>query len=395
MQQRGFALYPKLATSAALWQSLGLSRPGAAPQDRRMPTLPATSFFARTCNGQRLAATRSGQGPTVIQVPGWVSHQEHDAASPMAGPLVQALAAQHRVLRYDARGCGLSDVLHTQVGLEHWLQDLEAVAHTAGPARFALLGISQGAAVAIAYAARHPERVSRLVLHGGYARGGLVREHSAAAAEEAHTLARLAEIGWGRADPAFRQLFTTQLIPGGSRQQHAQFNEMQRHATRPDMAAALMRAFDRVDVSALLAQVRCPVLVLHSRHDRRVPLDEGRHLAAALRDAEFVSLDSRNHLLLDTEPAWPRWLAQVQHFLAHDSAEHNQALVAALLTERQRDLIEMVAQGLDNGQIAAQLALSEKTVRNHITNIFDRLGVENRGRAIVRLRESGFGGARA
>ena len=386
-----------------------------------MPTPQAPISFARTSDGQRLAYSRCGHGPTLIQAAAWMGHLEHADDSPMAGALVRGLARQHSVVRYDQRGCGLSDLCAASPGLEGWVRELETVADattlgltsgrtgaltgTSPTPRIALLGISQGAAIAIAYAVRHPERVSRLVLHGGYARGRLVlhggyargrlvRDPSREAADEANTLARMAEIGWGRADEAFRQVFTTQIIPAGTHQQQRRFNEMQRHAASPDVAAGLLRAFDRLDVSALLPLVRCPTLVLHSRDDPRVPFDEGRYLAAALPDAEFVSIASANHLLLEDEPAWPRWLEHVQEFLAADATECNRAQVWSLLTHRQRGLTELMAQGLDNGQIAASLGLSGKTVRNHITAIFGKLSVENRSQAIVRLRDSGFGAVR-
>ena len=367
-----------------------------------MPTPQAPVSFARTSDGQRLAYSRCGHGPTVIQAATWMGHLEHTEDSPMAGALARGLARQHSVVRYDQRGCGLSELCAASPSLEGWVHELETVVDaatpvlsaTSGAPRIALLGISQGAATAIAYAARHPERVSRLVLHGGYARGRLVRDPSRETAEEANTLARMAEIGWGRADEAFRQIFTTQIIPTGTRQQQRRFNEMQRHAASPEVAAGLLRAFDRLDVSALLPLVRCPTLVLHSRDDPRVPFDEGRYLAAGLPDAEFVSIASANHLLLEDEPAWPRWLAHVREFLAADATERNRAQVWSLLTQRQRGLTELMAQGLDNGQIAASLGLSGKTVRNHITAIFGKLSVENRSQAIVRLRDSGFGAAR-
>lgn len=349
----------------------------------------ATAFFVRSRDGARLACTRTGSGPALVQTPAWLSHLEHDGCSPMAGPLQRALARRHSVVRYDPRGCGRSDWLQPGGGIADWVQDLEAVVQRVAAPRFALLGVSQGAAIAIAYAARHPERVSRLVLHGGYARGALVRDPDAAA--EAGMLVHMAELGWGRADEAFRQLFTTQLIPGGSRTQQAQFNELQRLATSADNAAQWMRGFDRIDIEALLPQVSCPTLVLHSRHDRRVPFEEGRLLASGLPDAEFVSIDSGNHLLLDTEAAWPRWLAHVNEFLACETTASNHSQVTSLLTARQRDVIELVAQGRCNGQIAQTLGLSERTVRNQIAALIDKLSVENRSQAIVRLHDSGFG----
>ncbi len=348
---------------------------------------------------QRLAYQCQGSGPVLIQTPLWMGHLEHDDDSPMAGALARGLAHQHQLVRYDQRGCGLSDRWTSTARPADWVDDcvddLEAVVEAVGAERFALLGVSQGAAIAIAYAARQPQRVSRLVLHGGYARGRLVRDVSVASADEAQTLVRMAELGWGRADEAFRQVFTTQLIPGGSRLQQAGFNELQRQAASPSQAASLMRAFDVLDVSALLPQVHCPALVLHSRHDWRVPFDEGRTLAGGLADAEFVSIESVNHLLLETEPAWQRWLALVRAFLLPEAQASQYAQLAALMSLRQRSLVELMARGLGNEQIAAALQLSEKTVRNQVTAVFERLCVENRGQAIVRLRESGFGQAHA
>ena len=350
--------------------------------------------FVRAHDGARLACARTGQGPLLIRPAAWIGAIEHDGRNPVLAPLQAALGSRHQVLRYDDRGCGLSDPLQPADLFDSWVRDLEAIADGCGDSRFALLGIAQGAAVAIAYAARHPERVSRLVLHGAYARGRRVRDRSGAAAAEADTLVRLAELGWDRRDESFRQFFTSQIMPDGTREQHARFNEIQGLATSAAKAAAWMRACDRIDVSDRLGSVRCPTLVLHSRHDRCVPFEEGRFLASGIADAELVPLTSPNHLLLDSEPEWPRWLSRVQQFLAADTARSDAAGGCAALTGRQRDLVELLAQGRDNSRIALQLGLSEKTVRNHITSIFAKLGVEHRGQAIVRAREAGFGAPR-
>ncbi|KNZ31251.1 MAG: LuxR family transcriptional regulator [Methylibium sp. NZG] len=342
--------------------------------------------FARSHDGVQLAWAASGTGPPLIKAATWLSHLEYDLDSPVWSHLLTGLAAQARLVRYDERGCGLSDWAVTDLSFESWVSDLEAVADAAGEQRFALLGISQGAPIAIAYAVRHPERVSHLVLHGGYARGRLVRSDTPRDREEAETMNKLAELGWGKADPSFRQFFTTQFIPGGTPEQHRWFNELERLSTSPANAVRFMREFARIDVTALLPQVQCPTLVLHSRHDVRQPLEEGRLLATGIPGARFVPIDSGNHLLLADEPGWQRWLDEVRAFLptAQAVAEGD---AFATLTPRQRELLLLIAQGRDNAQIAATLSLSEKTVRNHITHIFARLGVENRAQAIVRVRD--------
>lgn len=355
------------------------------------PPRPAIRFV-RSPDGVRLAYARSGSGePLVLKAATWLSHLEVDWDSPVWRHLLRALSGRGSFVRYDERGCGLSDWIVPELSFESWVRDLETVADALDAPRFALLGISQGAAVAIAYAVRHPERVSHLVLHGGYARGRLVRGTTAAQREEAELMCQLAELGWGRADTSFRQFFTTQFIPGGTAEQHQWFNEMERISTSPENAARFMRAFNGIDVTALLPQVRCPTLVLHSRDDARVPFDEGRLIAGGIEGAQFVPIDSRNHLLLEHEPGWPAWLSAVRAFLGGAAAAADPPLVEHL-SPRQREVLALLAQGRDNAQIAAMLGLSEKTVRNQVSAIFDRLGVENRAQAIVAAREAGLGG---
>lgn len=344
--------------------------------------------FVQARDGVRLAWAGSGHGsPVIVKAATWLSHLEVDWGSPVWQHLLSAMAGLGSFVRYDERGCGLSDWVVPELSFDSWVTDLETVADAVGAPRFALLGISQGAAVAIAYAVRHPERVSHLVLHGGYARGRLVRSRTPEQAEEAQTMARLAELGWGKADPSFRQFFTTQFIPGGTPEQHAWFNEMERLSTSPQNAAAFMRAFNTIDVTALLPQVRCPTLVLHSKHDVRVPFDEGRLIAGAIPGAQFVPIDSGNHLLLAHEPGWQIWRDAVARFLPRAGGTPD----FGTLSQRQREVLALVAQGRDNLQIAAALGLSEKTVRNQVSAIFDRLGVANRSQAIVRAREAGIG----
>ena len=359
----------------------------------RPPPMPAPKQqirFARSHDGVRLAYASTGVGAPLIKAATWLSHLEYDWQSPVWSHLLNELSDQCSFVRYDERGCGLSDWLVDDLSFESWVRDLETVADAVGAERFALLGISQGASIAIAYAVRHPERVSHLVLHGGYARGRLVRSHTLQQREEAETMTKLVELGWGKADPAFRQFFTSQFIPGGTPEQHQWFNELERISTSPANAVRFMNEFARIDVTALLPQVVCPTLVLHSRHDVRQPFEEGRLLATAIPNAQFVPIDSGNHLLLESEPGWKHWIAEVRAFLPQPEQAGVGSAFAAL-TERQRELLELIAQGRDNAQVAAVLGLSEKTVRNHITSIFSKLEVESRAQAIVMAREAGFG----
>ena len=274
----------------------------------------------------------------------------------------------------------MSDWEVSDLSFESWVRDLETVADAIGAERFVVLGISQGAAVAIAYAVRHPERVSRLVLHGGYARGRLVRSNTPEQREEAEMMCRLAELGWGKQDASFRQFFTTQFIPGGTAEQHEWFNEMERLSTSPENAARFMREFNTIDVTGLSPQVECPVLILHSVRDVRVPFEEGRLLASAIADAKFVSIDSPNHLLLGHEPGWQRWIEEVRQFLPSEAVCIRRLTRFPVLSPRQREILELLAQARDNAQIAAALGLSEKTVRNQVSLIFEKMGVESRAR---------------
>jgi pimeloyl-ACP methyl ester carboxylesterase/DNA-binding CsgD family transcriptional regulator len=358
-----------------------------------MPLLKQQIRLCTSCEGVRLAYAVTGCGPPLVKAANWMSHLEFDIGSPVWSHMLRALSTDHMLIRYDERGCGLSDREVEDLSFDAWLCDLETIVDATGVDRFALLGISQGASIAVAYAVAHPERVSHLILHGGYARGRLRRDPDPRLREEAELMNKLAEHGWGQENPAFRQFFTTQFIPGGTAEQHRWFNELERVSTSPSNAARFMRVFNEIDVVALLPLVPCPTLVLHSVRDARVPFDEGRLIASLIPGARFVPLESGNHLLLETEPAWDRWLDEIHHFLPGAVATVDPAFTA--LTRRERDIVGLIAQGRDNAQIAANLGLSEKTVRNHITSIFSKLEVENRSQAIVLAREAGYDRPRA
>jgi pimeloyl-ACP methyl ester carboxylesterase/DNA-binding CsgD family transcriptional regulator len=346
--------------------------------------------FARSHDGVRLGFAASGRGHTLIKAATWLSHLEHDWDSPVWRHVLRDLSSRYQLVRYDERGCGLSDWEVPELSFDSWVRDLESVVDTVGAERFALLGISQGASIAIAYAVKHPERVTHLVLHGGYARGRLIRSATAEQAEEAEMMCRLAEIGWGKSDPSFRQFFTTQFIPGGSPEQHEWFNELERISTSPQNAARFMREFNLIDVVPLLERVRCPTLVLHSTRDARVPVEEGRLIATRVPGAQYVPIDSGNHLLLESEPGWAQAMDAINAFLPTASASDVDPRIAAL-SPRLISLLDLMAQGRDNAQIAATLGLSAKTVRNHVTALFDKLEVENRSQAIVLGRKNGLG----
>ena len=345
--------------------------------------------FCTAHDGVRIAYATTGSGPLLLKVGNWLSHLEFDLDSPVWGHLLRALAQTHTVVRYDQRGTGLSDWDVEDISFEAWVRDLETVMDAVGADGCPLLGISQGVPIAVDYTTRHPGRVGRLLLHGGYARGRCKRSADPVLHEEAAMLAKMAELGWGRNDASFRQFFTSQFLPQGTPEQHRWFNELARISTSPANAARMMRCFDQIDVAALLPRVGCPTLVLHATGDLRVPFSEGRFIAGQIPGARFASLESVHHLMLEQDAAWPVWLEEVRDFLG--AAPMARDGPCAALTPRERELLELIAQGRDNAQIAALLELREKTVRNHITSIFAKLAVENRPQAIVLARRSGFG----
>ena len=270
--------------------------------------------FCTASDGVRIAYASGGEGPPLVKAANWLNHLEYDWESPVWRHVFHELARDHRLVRYDERGNGLSDWDVEDISFDAFVRDLETVVDAAGLERFPLLGISQGCSVSIAYAARHPERVSHLVLYGGYARGrykrGLPDER-----EQGEAMITLMRQGWGQENPAFRQIFTSLFIPGGTQEHTQWFNDLQRITTSPENAVRLRETFNMIDVSALLPEVNVPTLVLHCRGEAAVPFDEGRLLAAMIPDARFVALEGQNHLILEDEPAWPRFLEEVRSFL--------------------------------------------------------------------------------
>jgi pimeloyl-ACP methyl ester carboxylesterase/DNA-binding CsgD family transcriptional regulator len=347
--------------------------------------------YCRSFDGVRIAFARSGYGPEMVEVASWLNHLEHDWKSPVWGPRLTNLTKRFTLTRYDVRGCGLSDRRVKDLSFDANVKDLEAVVDAAGLGQFVLLGCCSASGVAIAYAARHPEQVSHLILYGAFARGRLKRNPSPEEIDEADTMLKLVKLGWGRENPALRQVYTTLFIPDSRPEQFHWFTELQRLSTSPETAIRLIHEFDTMDVSEMLAEIQCPTLVLHSRGDSRVPFAEGQHLARAIPKAEFVPLESRNHILLDHQPAWRQFFNETARFVRNHPATADTKVGFMELTGREREVLDLIARGLDNAQIADRLSLSTKTVRNHINSIFGKLGTPNRARAIVRAREAGLG----
>jgi len=346
--------------------------------------------FCRARDGVRLAYATLGHGRPLVKAANWLTHIEHDLHNPIWQPLLERLAARRTLVRYDQRGCGLSDRGVADISFDAWASDLEAVVECAGLGRFALLGISQGGAAAVTYAARHPERVSHLVLCGSYIRGALRRDPGPERREAARAMVQLVRHGWGGRAPSLRHLFSLQFLPHASAEQLRWFDDLQRVSATAEDAARSIDAMDHIDVSALVAQVRAPTLVLHARHDGRVPFEEGRALASSIPGARFVPLESHSHLPLQPEPAFAEMMGAIDDFLAADSMAADPAEYPDL-TRREREVLHLVAQGLDNAAIADRLSLTAKTVRNHMSRIFDKLDVRSRSQAIVCAREAGFG----
>ena len=351
-------------------------------------SLKHTVRYVRASDGVQLAWAQSGKGAPLVKAATWLTHLEYDIESPVWHHWTEFLSDHFRYVRYDERGCGMSDWDVDNFSLDRWVDDLADVVAAAGLTEpFTLLGMSHGAAVCIAYAARYPERVKAMILCGGFARGAL-RRSDAEANRMYEAIVNLSSL-WGSDNPSFRQIFTSRFIPGGSDEQLRWFNELCLKTISPALAGTLLRARAHTDISSLLPLVKAPTLILHAREDAIAPIVEGHALATGIAGAEFVELESRNHVLLEHEPAWTKFQEAVLAFT-------NQAAAPAAafrdLSKRERETLSLLAEGLSNSEIAERLGISEKTVRNHLSHLFDKLGVWSRAQAIVFARDHGFRG---
>jgi class 3 adenylate cyclase/pimeloyl-ACP methyl ester carboxylesterase len=272
--------------------------------------------YCRARDGVRLAYATIGQGPPLVKTANWMNHLEFEWDCLVWRHFFHRLAREHTLLRYDARGNGLSDWEAEDVSLDAWVGDLETVVDREGLDRFPLLAISQGGAVAITYAVRHPERVSRLVIYGGFAAGRWNLATSDAEREQIHAMVTLARAGWSQENAGFRQLFTSQLMPDATKEETDSFNELQRKTTSADCAARYMDVVGKIDVRDLLPRVAVPTLVVHARDDFRAPLEGARAMAAGIPGARFVVLQSKNHILLEHHSAPDRFFEELRLFLA-------------------------------------------------------------------------------
>jgi pimeloyl-ACP methyl ester carboxylesterase/DNA-binding winged helix-turn-helix (wHTH) protein len=295
----------------------GPAAPAAPRPDHDHDHLRQSIRFCQTPDGAHLAVAEVGSGPPLVKAATWLTHVEHDWQSPVWRHWLTELGRRFRYIRYDARGGGLSDqdlTDHPVHDVERWADDLETAVDCSSVDRFVLFAMSQGAGTALAYCARHPERVSRLVILGGYVHG--MRRRDADAAAQAEIMPELIRVGWGGMNPAFRTVFTTTFVPEATSEQMRWFNDLTVRTATTENAVLLETAFFDQDFSDLARAVQVPALVLHARDDRAVPFDEGRTLAALIPGAEFVPLDSANHILLEHEPAWATFLSQLDRFTA-------------------------------------------------------------------------------
>ena len=348
-----------------------------------VPAPPQEVRFSRAPDGPRLAWARHGSGPPRVIASCWLSHLQYDWQSPVWRHFLDRLGDIATVVRYDERGYGLSDWDVDDFTLESRVADLETIVDDAGLDRFALMGMSQGGPVAIEYAHRHPERVTRLVFYGAHAS---LRPEDEEEVELDRTFVQMIRVGWDRPDSTFRRVFTSSMIPSATEEQKRWVDELLRMSTSAGNAVAARLERELVDVRDRLPHLTVPTLVLHSKDDRMMERERGLAIASAIPNARLVLLESENHIVLSDEPAWQTFLAEVTAFLAPERREQ----LSPALSPREREIVLLAAEGLDNTAIATRLTLSVRTVERHLQNVYLKLGVSgSSGRAAAVARVLG------
>lgn len=347
--------------------------------------------FCTSFDGTRIAYATAGTGPPLVRVGTWLTHLELDWEGPLWSHWFEELSRHHTLVRYDLRGSGLSDRSVEDLSFDAWVRDLEAVVEDLGLDRFSLFGLCHGGTIAAGYAVRHPERVRRLVLYDTYLHGAFTEGASPAEREKAEALTEMIRVGWGRRKAAYRRVFVDLFVPGGTEQQQHWLAELERQTASTEMAVRLWRGFHEIDIRELVPEVSASTLVFHVKENGMVPFEHGRRLASLLPDARFVPLESQNHILLPHEPAWNRFLEELREFLGEEDPLSVSTNGLGELTPREREVLDLMARGLSNAEIAERLFISPKTVRNHGTHIYRKLDVDRRAQAIVEAREAGLG----
>lgn len=348
--------------------------------------------FCTSADGVRIALAESGEGPPLVRVANWFTHLDLDRQSAVWQHWFDFLSHGRTLIRYDPRGSGLSDRDVDDFSMDRWIDDLDAVVERAGLTRFPLIGLCQGGAVAAAYAARYPDRISRLVLYDSYAFGAYAEGVPDRLVKEARALSEMIEVGWGKKTGAFREVFANLLMPEAGKDALQWIGEMQRRSASARNARLMWEAFNDFDIRDVAPDIAAPTLVFHGRRDAMVPFEAGRQLASLIPNARFVPLETSNHILLPNEDAWERFCREFNDFLEPEAAAGRACSLALdTLTAREAEVLDGVARGLDNGELAELLRISEKTVRNHVSAVFSKLDVSNRAQAIVQARDAGFG----
>jgi len=332
--------------------------------------------YTTSKDGTSIAWSMSGSGPLLVKAANWLTHLGYDYESPIWSHWIELLENHFTLVRYDERGCGLSDKRAKNMTMEHWVEDLEAVIDASGiDEPFYLLGISQGAASSIAYSIKHPSKLAGMILVGGYARGSNHRGADAAALYK--TVVDVFRLGWEHNNPAFHDLFTSRFLPEATAEQRSWFTDLCKKSVLPETGAELLSARAEVNVEYLLASVAVPTQIIHSKGDQVIPFEEGQLLAQKIPGATLSVLEGNNHIVQRDEPAWVQLKSDLLDF-----ASTSPSTQLDELTSREMDVLKCICQALSSKEIARELQMNEKTVRNHTSRIYSKLGVQNRLHAI-------------